>query len=159
MRTGIAIIGTGYWGPGIVRNLVRLDAAEVLHLVDLDPARATATAEQLAPRAQAHDSFETALADPAVGAVVIATPVRSHHSLAKAALVAGKHVLVEKPLAMTVAQCRELERLAEGAGLVLMVGHVFLFNSAVDAVKRYLDAGELGDVQYIHSRRVNLGRV
>jgi predicted dehydrogenase len=159
MTTGVAIIGIGYWGPGIVRNLAALDAAEVLHLVDLDVPRAAATAEKLAPNAAAHDSFDTALADPAVDAVVIATPVRSHHRLAKAALLAGKHVLVEKPLAMTVVACRELEQLADSAGLVLMVGHIFLFNSAVETVKGYLDRGELGDLQYIHSRRVNLGRV
>ena len=159
MTIGIAIIGTGYWGPGIVRNLARLDAARVLHLVDLDVARAAATAERLVPHAQVHDSSDLALADPAVQAVVIATPVRSHYSLARAALKAGKHVLVEKPLAMTVPECRELEQLAGDAGLVLMVGHVFLFNSAVHTVKRYLQSGELGKVQYIHSRRVNLGRV
>jgi len=159
MPTGVAIIGIGYWGPGIVRNLAGLDEAEVLHLVDLNVSRAAATAEMLAPQAQAHDSFELAINDSAVTAVVIATPVRSHHSLAKAALLAGKHVLVEKPLAMTVAECRELEQLASDGGLVLMVGHIFLFNSAVETIKGYLDRGELGDLQYIHSRRVNLGRV
>jgi predicted dehydrogenase len=159
MTTGVAIIGIGYWGPGIVRNLAALDAAEVLHLVDLNVPLAAATAEKLAPNAAAHDSWGTALADPAVDAVVIATPVRSHYRLAKAALLAGKHVLVEKPLAMTVAECRELEQLADAAGVVLMVGHIFLFNSAVETVKGYLDRGELGDLQYIHSRRVNLGRV
>jgi len=159
MTTGVAIIGIGYWGPGIVRNLAALDAAEVLHLVDLDLPRAQETADKLAPKARVHDSFETALSDPAVDAVVIATPVRSHYPLARTALVAGKHVLVEKPLAMTVVECRELELLAESAGLVLMVGHIFLFNSAVETVKGYLDRCDLGDLQYIHSRRVNLGRV
>ena len=159
MTIGVAIIGTGYWGPGIVRNLARIDCVEVRHLVDLDPSRARATAEKLVPAARAHDSTETALADPQVQAVVIATPVRSHYTLSKAALQAGKHVLVEKPLAMTVAECRELEQLANDSDLVLMVGHVFLFNNAVHTVKNYLRSGELGDVQYIHSRRVNLGRV
>ncbi|MEE2829923.1 MAG: Gfo/Idh/MocA family oxidoreductase [Myxococcota bacterium] len=157
--TGIAIIGTGYWGPGIVRNLDRLDAAEVLHLVDRDEERALATAEQLAPNAHAHGDLQRALQDEQVEAVVIATPIRSHYELARQALKACKHVLVEKPLAMTVAECRELEALAAERSLVLMVGHIFLFNGAVQAVKSYLDSGELGQVLYVHSRRVNLGRV
>ena len=158
-RVGVAIVGTGYWGPGIVRNLARLDEASVLHLVDRDAERARGTAERLAPEAKAHSDFDAVLADPAVEAVVIATPVRSHYALSKAALEAGKHVLVEKPLAMTVSECRELDAIAAERGLVLMVGHIFLFNSAVEAVKGYLDRGELGGIHYIHSRRVNLGRV
>ena len=159
MSTGIAVIGTGYWGPGIVRNLARIESVTLRHLVDLDLSAAQSTAERFAPGAAAHNSVDRALADDHVDAVVIATPIRSHFDLAGRALQAGKHVLVEKPLAMSVGECRELEVLAAERGLVLMVGHVFLFNAAVHAVKRYLDSGELGQLQYIHSRRVNLGRV
>ena len=158
-RTGVAVVGIGYWGPGIVRNLAGLPQAELLHLVDVDPARARAAADRLAPGTPAHSDLSLVLDDPAVHAVVIATPVRTHFELTRSALLAGKHVLVEKPLAMTVAQCLELERLAADGGLVLMVGHIFLFNAAVGQVREYIADGELGDVQYIHSRRVNLGRV
>ena len=158
-RTGVAVIGIGYWGPGIVRNLASLPEAELLHLVDTAPDKARAAADRLAPGTPAHDDLDAVLTDPAVEAVVIATPVRTHHELTRAALLAGKNVLVEKPLAMTVAECLELEELAAERDLVLMVGHIFLFNAAVGQVRDYIAGGVLGDVQYIHSRRVNLGRV
>jgi predicted dehydrogenase len=158
-RTGIAVIGIGYWGPGIVRNLANLPGAELTHLVDIDADRARAAADRLCPGTPAHADLGAVLADPATDAVVICTPVRTHYELARAALAAGKHALVEKPLAMTVAECLELEALAAERDLVLMVGHIFLFNAAVGQVRDYIAEGALGDVQYIHSRRVNLGRV
>jgi len=157
--TGVALVGTGYWGPALARNFAAADRAQLLHLVDRDGARATSVAERVAPDAAAHDSFPRALQDPQVHAVAIATPAASHFELAEASLRAGKHTLVEKPLAMTVAECAALEALAAERGLVLMVGHVFLFNAAVQFVKESIDSGSLGDVQYVHSRRVNLGRV
>jgi predicted dehydrogenase len=157
--TGTAVVGTGYWGPAIVRNLAGIPAANLLHLVDLDTAKVESVGRKLAPRAQAHSDLDRMLADPAVTAVVIATPVRSHFPLASACLRAGKHCLVEKPLAMTVAECRALEEMAGERDLTLMVGHVFRFNAAVKQVKTYIDDGTLGDVLYVHSRRVNLGRV
>jgi len=159
MKTGLALIGTGYWGPGIARNLDALPSVQLLHLVDREPQRARDVAERLGCKAQCHDDLQRVLKDPEVDAVVIATPVRSHFELAKAALLAGKHTLVEKPLAMRIEECKELERIASEASLVLMVGHIFRFNSAVTQVKRYIDGGELGDILYVHSRRVNLGRV
>ena len=157
--TGIAVVGTGYWGPAIVRNLAALADADLRVLVDRDPARARATANKIAPGTHTTDDYESVLADPAVEALVIATPVRTHFALAEAALRAGKHVLVEKPLAMTVAECRRLGELAAAWDRVLMVGHIFRFNSAVEQIKDYIRSGELGDVLYVHSRRVNLGRV
>ncbi len=159
MKTGIALIGTGYWGPGIARNLDAVANVDLLHLVDREPQRAQDVANRLGCGAQCHDDFQRALSDPATHAVVIATPVRSHFELAKASLLAGKHALVEKPLAMRIEDCKELERIARERDLVLMVGHIFRFNSAVTQVKSYIDSGELGDVLYVHSRRVNLGRV
>jgi predicted dehydrogenase len=156
---GTAVIGTGYWGPAIVRNLAGIPAAKLLHLVDIDTAKVESVGRRLAPGVPAHGDLDRMLADPAVQAVVIATPVRTHFELAQAVLRAGKHVLVEKPLAMTVAHCRRLEELAGERDLVLMVGHVFRFNAAVKQVKQYIDDGVLGDVLYVHSRRVNLGRV
>jgi predicted dehydrogenase len=158
-KTGVALIGTGYWGPAIARNLDAMACVELLHLVDRQVERAQDTAERLGCTAEPHDDISRALADPRVQAVVIATPVRSHFELAVAALKAGKHTLVEKPLAMTISHCRQLEKLAAERDLVLMVGHIFRFNSAVEQVKSYIDSGELGDVLYVHSRRVNLGRV
>lgn len=157
--TGIAVVGTGYWGPAIVRNLANLPDADLRLLVDRDRGRADATASKVAPGTPTATDLDAALSDPAVEAIVIATPVRTHFALAEAALQAGKHVLVEKPLAMTVAECRRLEALAAERDLVLMVGHIFRFNSAVEEVKKYIQGGDLGDVLYVHSRRVNLGRV
>ncbi len=157
--TGIAVVGTGYWGPAIVRNVAALQDADLRVLVDRDLSRARATSDRIAPGTAATDDYATVLEDPAIQAVVIATPVRTHFELAERALQAGKHVLVEKPLAMTVAECRRLESLAEQTGRVLMVGHIFRFNTAVEQVRNYIADGELGDVLYIHSRRVNLGRV
>ena len=159
MKTGLALIGTGYWGPAIARNLDTLVDAELLYLIDRELDRAKDVADRLGLGVRCDEKLSQALTDPAVEAVVIATPVPSHFELAQQALLAGKHVLVEKPLAMTVAQCRELEQLAENQSLILMVGHIFRFNSAVKQVKEYIDEGELGEVLYIHSRRVNLGRV
>ena len=156
---GIAVVGIGYWGPGIVRNLAGLPQCEVRHLVDREAERAKSAAERFTQQAAAHDDLQRALGDPGVAAVVIATPVRSHYELVRAALMAGKHVLVEKPLAMKVAECRELEQIAAERGLVLMVGHIFLFNAAVQRVRDYIAGRTLGDVQYVYSRRVNLGRV
>ncbi|MCP4870693.1 MAG: Gfo/Idh/MocA family oxidoreductase [Proteobacteria bacterium] len=156
---GTAIVGIGYWGPGIVRNLAGLESCRLLHLVDQDASKAAGAAERFCPDTPAHDDYTRVLNDPAVEAIVIATPVRSHHELALGALRAGKHVLVEKPLAMTVPECKELEAEAAARNLTLMVGHIFLFNAAVEQVKTYIDEGKLGEVLYVHSRRVNLGRV
>jgi predicted dehydrogenase len=99
------------------------------------------------------------LSDPEVAAVVIATPAATHFQLAKEALLAGKHVFVEKPLATTVAEVDELEKLAEKRDLVVMAGHTFIYNAAVRYVKKLLDAGELGEIRYIYSQRLNLGRI
>ncbi len=156
---GVALIGTGYWGPALARNFAATQRVELLHLVDRDDSKAIAVRNRIAPEAAAHDDLTRALTDPAVEAVAIATPAASHFELAGASLRAGKHTLVEKPLAMTESECEVLENLAAERGLVLMVGHVFLFNAAVEFVKEAIGNGELGDIQYVHSRRVNLGRV
>jgi predicted dehydrogenase len=111
------------------------------------------------PRTKAVDSSEEVLADSDVSGVVIATPAGTHFGLAREALLAGKHVFVEKPLATSVAEVDELAALAEQRGLVVMVGHTFVYNAAVSYVKKLLDAGELGDIRYIYSQRLNLGRI
>jgi predicted dehydrogenase len=111
------------------------------------------------PRTRAVDVHTTVLSDPEVNGVVIATPAGTHFQLAKEALLAGKHVFVEKPLATAVAEVDELEKLAGERGLVVMAGHTFIYNAAVRYVKKLIDAGELGEIRYIYSQRLNLGRI
>ena len=153
----IAQVGYGYWGPNLARNFAQLPGAELTYVVDASP-EARATAQRLY-HCKAVATIEEALADPQVDAVVLATPARTHHDLALAALNAGKHLLIEKPLAMSVAEGRAIVQAAAQQQRVLMVGHVFEYNPAVHYIKRAIDQGELGEVYYLYSRRVNLGRV
>lgn len=153
----IAQVGYGYWGPNLARNFAQLPDAELTYMVDAS-AEARATAHRLYG-CKAVATVEEALADPVVDAVVLATPARTHHALACAALQAGKHVFIEKPLAMSVSEGQAIVDLAAQQERVLMVGHVFEYNPAVHYIKRALQAGELGEVYYLYSRRVNLGRV
>ncbi|MEZ4737225.1 MAG: Gfo/Idh/MocA family oxidoreductase [Caldilineaceae bacterium] len=153
----IAQVGYGYWGPNLARNFYQLPEAALTYLVD-SSAEARTTAQRLYG-CQTVATLAEALADPVVDAVVLATPARTHHDLATAALTAGKHVFIEKPLAMSVAEGQALVALAAQQERVLMVGHVFEYNPAVHYIKRAIDTGELGEVYYLYSRRVNLGRV
>ena len=154
----IAVLGAGHWGPNLIRNFDNRQRSAVRWIVDRDPAR-LAAAEARFPGAKLTTQPAEAIADPAVDAVVIATPTITHYELAKAALERGKHVLVEKPLADSAAACRELIELAERTERVLLVGHVFLFNPAVRWVKEYLDSGQLGAIYYVSSQRTNLGPI
>jgi predicted dehydrogenase len=158
MRVRIAQIGLGYWGPNLARNLATVDGGELAVLCDADPARLERMARQL-PGPRLVTDYAQVLADEKVDAVVLATPVETHFELARAALEAGKHVLVEKPLARTSAECETLIDLADARDLRLMVGHVFVYNAAVRKVKEYIDRGDLGDIYYIYSQRLNLGQV
>jgi predicted dehydrogenase len=153
----IAQIGYGYWGPNLARNFAQLPDAELACLVDASP-EAQAKAQRLYG-CQTATAIDTVLADPHIDAIAIATPARSHFELSKAALLADKHVFVEKPLAMSIDECRELIALARQRDRILMVGHVFEYNQAVRYVKQAIRAGDLGEVYYLYSRRVNLGRV
>lgn len=153
----IAQVGYGYWGPNLARNFAQLPDAELTYVVDAS-AEARSTAQRLYG-CKAVATLEEALADPVVDAVVLATPARTHHTLASAALQAGKHVFIEKPLAMSVSEGQAIVDLAAQQERILMVGHVFEYNPAVHYIKRALQAGELGEVYYLYSRRVNLGRV
>ena len=155
---GIAMVGFGYWGPNIVRNVLERPEFRLLGLCELDHARAGDFASRH-PGIRTESDFEQLLLDPRVQAVAIATPPRTHHALARQALLAGKHVLVEKPLALSAADCRSLGEQAREAGLALMVGHTFRFSPAVQHVRELLDNRELGQVYYIDSQRLNLGRV
>jgi len=154
----VGLIGYGYWGPNLARNLHELPGSEFYICCDLDPARLE-LARHLYPHVRARTRLEDVLTDPDVDAVAVATPVRTHYSVVRAALEAGKHVLVEKPLTTNCGQAEALIELAEQKGLVLMVGHTFEYNPAVWKIKELLDAGELGQVYYAHSTRVNLGRL
>ncbi len=158
MTGAIAQIGFGYWGPNLARNLGTLAGPRWRYLVDLSPERRE-KASALYPHVTVTDDLDAVLADGDVSAVVVATPAASHAPLARRALAAGKHVFVEKPLALSTADAVELATTADDAGLVLMVGHTFEFNPAVLAMKEYVDNGEIGEVLYLHSQRLNLGRI
>jgi predicted dehydrogenase len=153
---GIAVVGLGYWGPNLLRVLGDNLDAEVRWICDLDTDR-LAKYRRRHPGARVTTRVERALADPAVDAVIIATPVHTHYTLAAQALEAGKHVFVEKPLAQSSELADDLATLARRRGLTLMCGHTFLYSPPVRAVKRMIEAGTLGDIFFISSSRVNLG--
>jgi len=154
----IAQIGVGYWGPNLLRNLVSNKRCEVKKVVDLSPERRDYV-RRLYPAIQVLDCAEEVFRDPLINAVVIATPVATHFDLAMKALEAGKHILVEKPLATSLVEVEKIEKQANKNNCVAMVGHTFIFNSAVRYVKKCIDSGEIGDVRYIYSQRLNLGRI
>lgn len=154
----VAQIGTGYWGPNLLRNLVANKNCKVSAVVDLVQERREYV-RSLYPSLRITDDFEEVIRDPDIQAIVIATPVATHYDLAMQALAAGKHVLVEKPMARSVSEVDEISRLAGENNLVAMVGHTFLFNSAVRHIKKLIDSGELGDICYIYSQRLNLGKI
>lgn len=156
--TCLAQLGCGYWGPNLLRNYSALPGCHVKYVVDSSPSRRTFV-EANFPRSKAVEARQEVLADPDVTGVIVATPAGSHFELAREALLAGKHVFVEKPLATSVAEVDELGRLADERQLVVMVGHTFIYNAAVRYVKKLIDNGDLGDVRYIYSQRLNLGRI
>ena len=152
----IGIVGLGYWGPNLVRNLADAPAFDVSYLCDVR-AKPLETLARRYPGVLPTSRFEDMLEDDTLDAVAIATPVSTHFSLAMAALEAGKHVFVEKPLAASSEQVGKLTDVAEEKGLVLMPGHTFLYSPAVTTIKRLIDSGELGEIYFISSSRVNLG--
>jgi predicted dehydrogenase len=154
VRAGI--VGLGYWGPNIARNLADNPRCELAWLCDSAP-DALRTTVNRHPLARTTASYAEMLADPELDAVAIVTPVSTHFDLAVAALDAGKHVLIEKPLARSSAQAEELIRRADDAGLVLLPGHTFLYSPPVMKIKQLLDAGELGEIYFLSLSRVNLG--
>lgn len=155
----VAMLGLGYWGPNLVRNLVSLGNVKVTALCDLDVKRAEMFGRRLCPDARIVDDYRLLGSDPQIDAVIVATPIRTHYELGSFLIASGKHVLIEKPLARTEGECRKLIELAESHNRVLMVGHVFEYNVAVQRIKQYIDSGELGKLFYVYSQRVNLGRI
>ncbi len=152
----IAIVGYGYWGPNLARNLQELPDAELAWICDRSPT-ALARAQTRYPDARTTGELDEVLADETVEAVVVATPASTHHAVAKAALTAGKHAFVEKPLAASTRDALELGAVASEAGLVLMPGHTFLYSPPVNMIRDLIEAGELGDIYSISASRVNLG--
>jgi predicted dehydrogenase len=156
VTVNVALVGFGYWGPNLLRNYVELPDAWISWVCDANEA-ALERCHRRYPYMPVTADYDEVLADPKVDAVLIATPISTHHALAKAALKRRKHVFVEKPLAASTNEAAELVELADARGLTLMVGHTFVFSPPVRKVKELLDAGELGDVRFITSQRVNLG--
>lgn len=153
----IGLVGCGYWGPKVIRAAASLPDVEVAALVDCELELAR-NVQRHFPAARVATSVAEVVND-SVDAVIVATPAETHFELAAEILEAGRHVLVEKPLALKAADCRALGEQARDAGLVLMVGHTFRFSPAVQQVRELLERRELGEVYYIDSQRLNLGRV
>jgi predicted dehydrogenase len=151
-----AVIGLGYWGPNLVRNLVTTEGIKLVAACDVRENRRALIA-RTHPGVRVEADAAALLDDPAVDAVAVATPTHSHYALARAALEAGKHVWVEKPFTDDVAHAEELVDLAERQGLVLMVDHTFVYHPAIKKIRELVDRGDLGDIYYYDSVRINLG--
>lgn len=153
----IGVIGCGYWGPNLIRNFLKTRGVEGVVCCDANVGRLEAV-RQLFPQAAATTSYDAVLTDPKVAAVAIATPASTHPTLVQQALLSGKHVFVEKPLAFTVAQCETLIALAASRGLQLMVGHTFLYSPALRKLHEMCSGGMLGAICHMSSQRLSFGR-
>ena len=150
------VVGYGYWGPNLVRNVVERPEFRLMGLCELDEGRAE-DFRRRHPGVWVEGDLDVALADPRIEAVAIATPPHTHYSLVSRALEAGKHVLVEKPLARTADEAASLIALADELGRVLMPGHTFVYSPSVNKVREMIHADELGEVYFVTSSRMNLG--
>jgi predicted dehydrogenase len=154
---GTGIVGYGYWGPNLTRNVAERPELELRTLCDRDPAQLRAFGNRH-PQARAFEELDAVLCDHTVEAVIVATPPKTHYAIVKRALEAGKHVLVEKPLATRLCDAEELADLAASSGLVLMPGHTFIYSPAVNAVRDLIHTGVLGEIHFVTSSRMNLGK-
>ena len=152
----VGVIGCGYWGPQLIRNFSELPEAQLVAVADRRPSRLDYVRSRYDRVLALPDHQELLASD--VEAVVVATPIHTHHAVAREALLAGKHVLVEKPLAASVEEAQDLLNLAAERDLTLMVGHTFLYNPAVAELRRMVRSGELGRVHYVDGARLNLGQ-
>ncbi|MGA7393074.1 MAG: Gfo/Idh/MocA family oxidoreductase [Terrimicrobiaceae bacterium] len=152
----VGVVGCGYWGPNHIRNLRTLPDCNLKAMCDVSEARLKHL-RTLYPEVEGMTSYDHMLNGIGLDAVVIATSVKHHFPLAKASLLAGKHTLIEKPMASTSEECEELIDIAARKGLVLMVGHTFLYSPVVRKIVDIIQAGDIGDIRYINSRRLNLG--
>lgn len=156
-KVKVALVGCGYWGPNLARNFHQIADAELVACCDLDP-HALQRMQALYPTRVTSD-LDAILSDPEIEAVALATPVGTHYELGQKLLQSGKHLLVEKPLTTNSAEAEALISLARQQERILMVGHVFEYNPAVLKIKELIDDGQIGQVYYLYSNRVNLGRV
>src|SRR4051794_26526232 len=156
-RLRTAVVGYGYWGPNLVRNVMERPELEFAGLCERDPDRAAAFSARYVGQPLFRD-LDDVLADESVDAVVVATPPRTHHAIVRAALEAGKHVLVEKPLATTSEDAIDLLETAQRHSLTLMPGHTIGYSPPVNKVKDLITDGSLGDVYFVTSSRMNLGK-
>jgi len=152
----VGVVGCGYWGPNLIRNFRSLPDCDLKMMCDLSEARLKHL-RSLYPEVEGETDFSHMLNGAGLDAIVIATSVKLHFPMAKAALLAGKHTFIEKPMAASSEQCEELIEIARKKGLILMVGHTFLYSPAVRKIKGIVDMGDLGDIRYISARRLNLG--
>lgn len=154
----LAVLGIGYWGPNLLRNFSQIDGVTVVAVCDADTAR-LAYIHQKHPEPRLIEDYTEVLADSSIQAVAIALPAKLHYRIAMEALQAGKHVFVEKPLALSSEECLQLIHVAEENDKVLMVGHTFEYNAAVNVLKDEIQKGALGEICYINSQRLNLGKI
>ncbi|MBN9181598.1 MAG: Gfo/Idh/MocA family oxidoreductase, partial [Microbacterium sp.] len=154
----VAVIGAGYWGPNLARHFTSSPFWELAAIVDLDAARAQQVASSVGG-VPVFTDIDDVLADPSIDAVAIATPARTHHPLAMKAFAAGKHVVVEKPMAESSERAREMNDEAHRRGLVLMTDHTYCYTTAVQKIRELIAEGALGDILYVDSTRINLGLV
>ena len=154
--TRVGVIGCGYWGPNLLRNFAETEAAELRWICDADEPRLAAMGRRY-PAAQTTTDYQKLLSDPNLDAIAVVTPVATHFQIARAALIAGKHLLVEKPLTATEREAEELNDLAERNQRTLMVDHTFVYTGAVRKMKEIVASGELGELLYFDSVRINLG--
>jgi predicted dehydrogenase len=152
----MAAIGCGYWGPNLIRNFKNNPDVSLKVICDLDEKRRKHM-QGLYPDTEVVDDHKRIIDDDSIDAVVVATPVSTHYPLGRAVLESGKHLFIEKPMAASAAECRELVEIAEARNLQIMVGHTFLFVPAVRKIKSLIETGELGDIYYVNITRVNLG--
>jgi len=152
----IGVVGCGYWGPNLIRNFRSLPDCQLKIMCDLSQER-LAHLKTLYPEVQRSMDYGHMLNGIELDAVVIATSVKSHYPMAKASLLAGKHTFIEKPMASSSEQCEELIEIAQKKGLVLMIGHTFLYSPAVKKIREIVASGDIGEIRYISSRRLNLG--
>jgi predicted dehydrogenase len=152
----VAVVGCGYWGPNLIRNFSALPECRVKYVCDLD-AKRLAHMKRLYPAVETTREFDTLMGDKELDAVAIATPVHLHFDLAKKSLSAGKHTFIEKPMTQTSAQSNELIQIAAKKKLTLMVGHTFIYSAPVRRIREIISSGEIGEIQYVSSRRLNLG--
>lgn len=156
--TQVAVVGCGYWGPNLIRNLTRLSTAHLRALCDLDADKLANMASQHKPD-YSTQNYDDLLNDDQIEAIVVATSAATHYELAKAALQAGKHVMVEKPIALKSSEAQDLIDVAAQKDLRLMVGHTFQYNPSVIYLRDVIQKGEIGDIVYAYMTRVNLGKI